>query len=477
VNLKPFRLQLIFVLFAALFAALFTAKTNATDRDFAALLQQLDAIKLKANVAAYAVVIASDKQLLLSQVRGVSKAGSKQPVSPQAYFRIGSITKTFVSLGALAAEQQGKLKLADQASKYLNKDLFSNPFAAKHPITIAQLLEHSAGFSDMGRAEFASNDEVTLAQGLKRFAKDRRNQWMPGQSHSYSNTSYGLAGRVLEKATGNNIIDWLKVAVFTPLGMTTATMILTPTVKKHLVPGYQADGIQPIPYWHMIYPSLGAINLQPRDMAKLIQFYLSRRATQPKNQQHRQQNRQERPRTTLAAKQGLTYGYGLGLYQWYNNGQLFFGHGGDADGYLARFAYQKQANLGYFFVINSFNNQAKNQMQTVIERFIVDKLPEPVKTKAVTDVGFSAFAGVYHNATRRFSGKKSTDTIELKWDKKQLYIRQGDGRTQGKWDPLVHTGKGLFRRTFEPAATTAIFIADGQYWLQGDEGNYCLNCK
>lgn len=442
---------------------IFSVPLNATERNFNHLLQQLDSIQQKHNIPAYAVVITSDKQLLLDEVRGVSKAGSKQPVSSQAYFRIGSITKTFVSLAALTAEQQGKLKLSDKASDHLDKGLFSNPFKQKHPISIAQLLEHSAGFSDMSRAEFSSNDKVTLAQGLQRFAKNRQPLWPPGQSHSYSNTSYGLAGRVLEKATGQPINHWLTTAVFKPLNMKTATMDLTPTVKNQLVPGYQADGTTPIPYWHMVYPSLGAINLQPRDMAKFIQHYLKLALKQDFPSQHRQ----EHPKTTLAAKHGLTYGYGLGLYQWYNKGQLFYGHGGDADGYLSRFGYQKQANLGYFMVINSFNNRAKFQMQEQIEAFISAKLPAPVKTKAVKGVDLSAFAGTYHSTTQRFTGRAGS-TVVLKWQQNSLYIQQDENT----WDPLVHTGQGLFRRTFEPAATTAIFVADGQYWFQGDEGNF-----
>ncbi|MCJ8275103.1 MAG: beta-lactamase family protein [Psychrosphaera sp.] len=266
----------------------------------------------------------------------------------------------------MVAQKQGKLKLTDKAADYLNSAIYANPYRKKHPITIEQLLEHTGGFTDMGRKEFASNDEVTLAQGLKRFASTRQVKWQPGQLHSYSNTGYGLAGRVLELATNSTINDWITRTVFKPLAMNSATMKHSKIVKMHLVPGYQADGVTQIPYWHMIYPSLGAINLQPRDMAKLLQLYLTlHTGTASDGFDKKQIQRQEPPKTTLAAKQGLNYGYGLGLYQWYSHRQIFYGHGGDADGYLARFGYQKTARLGYFLVINSFNNRAKNSVEGI----------------------------------------------------------------------------------------------------------------
>lgn len=378
--------------------------------DFAPLVRQLDDIKNKHHIPAYAIVITDDNRLLVDNVRGVTHSGSQKAVSEHAYFRIGSITKNFISLATLMAEKNGKLKLTDKVTDYLGPEQFKNPFRKKHPVTIEQLLEHSAGFADMGRLEFASNDVVSLEQGLSRFAENRSVLWQPGQMHSYSNTSYGLAGRVLEIATKTNINDWLTQAVFKPLGMKTATMGHTELVKANLVPGYQADGVERIPYWNMIYPSLGAINLQPRDMAKLLQFYLKRGAEILTEQQI---TRLETPVTTLAAEQGLLYGYGLGIYQWYRNGRLFYGHGGDADGYLAHFGYQREINLGYFVVINTFNKQAKQEMQRAIESFLINSASEdtPPETLEIKEQKLASLAGDYFPANTRFGRRSQTKPL------------------------------------------------------------------
>jgi CubicO group peptidase (beta-lactamase class C family) len=448
-----------------LFAIETQIKTKSQSKqEFNRLLQELDEIQSRYNIPAYAVVITSPERVLLDEVRGVSYSRSKKPVSTEAYFRIGSITKTFISLSALVAEKQGKLKLSDKVTDYLGKELFKNPYLENNPVTIEQLLEHSAGFPDMDRREFASNDEVTLEQGLQRFAKNRTTLWQPGQFHSYSNLSFGLAGRVIETATQTNINDWLVKSVFKPLGMESATLQHSKIVSANLVPGYQADGVELIPYWNMVYPSLGAINLQPRDMAKLIQFYLKRGAGYLSEKKIQ---RQESPQTTLAAKQGLTYGYGLGLYQWYRNGRLFFGHGGDADGYLSHFGYQKEAGKGYFVSINTFNNRAKSAMKKVIEKFIVKNLPETVSSEEVSGEDLSRLAGEYLPVTSRFKSARARNPLELKWETNKLLIKE-PGQS---WEALVYSGNGLFRRTYETNATTAIFSFEGTIWLQGDEGN------
>jgi CubicO group peptidase (beta-lactamase class C family) len=443
------------------------AKKNPSSMDFTALIKQLDEIKNRHNVPTYAVVISDNSQILLDEVRGLKESGANQSVSKHAYFRIGSITKNFVALATLVAENNKQLKLSDRVTNYLDDDLFLNPFQKEDPMTIEQLLEHSAGFPDMGRKEFASNDVVTLKQGLERFASSRKVLWSPGQLHSYSNTSYGLAGRVLEIATATDINTWLTKSVFESLDMKTATMNHTDLVKANLVPGYQADGIERIPYWNMIYPSLGAINLQPRDMAKLLQFYLNRGAGIFTEQQV---SRLETPKTTLAAKQGLEYGYGLGIYQWYRDGHLFFGHGGDADGYLAHFGYQKEVNLGYFVVINTFNNRAKREMQKAIESFIIESNENLVATATpeVTGENLSYLEGNYFAVSSRFSRKGKSVPLRLKWEHDRLMIKEPNQ----SWQPLLYLGNGLFRRPFEPAATTAVFLAEGKMWFQGDEGNF-----
>ncbi len=73
-------------------------------------------------------------------------------------FRVGSITKGFVALSALQLAERGKLSLDEKVSDVAPEIPVVNPWAATNPVTLAQLLEHTAGFDDFSLAEFYDFD-------------------------------------------------------------------------------------------------------------------------------------------------------------------------------------------------------------------------------------------------------------------------------------------------------------------------------
>ena len=443
--------------------------------DVTKLLAKLDKVKEKHRIPAYALVITTPTKIVVQQIRGSAAANTTQAVSQDAYFRIGSITKTFIGLAALIAESQDKLNLNDSVYQYLSPQIIENTFSENHDIKVAHLLEHTSGLPDMSKPEFDSNDVVTIEQGLNRFSQHRKNIWPAGHFYSYSNTNYGLAGRVIEIATQQNLEQWLTESLFKPLGMQSATLDHNDKVKQYLVPGYQRNGIETIPYWNMIYPSLGAMNIRPGDMAKLIQLYL-----QNGNRyiSAAMITRQETPKTSLAARAGLSYGYALGLYQWFRDGYRFYGHGGDADGYLSHFGYQKDIQLGYFVVINTFNGRAKREMKSIIEHFIVEnsrgkdlntkETGSKTRLKMPSNERLDDYAGEYLQATKRFA-RENAALLHVKVEDSQLQIKDDEA---SQWRPLISLGNGIFRHRFEPAASIVFFTYENRIYMVGDEGNF-----
>lgn len=75
------------------------------------------------------------------------------------------------------------------------------PFQRKlsTPVTLAGLPEHSAGFTDIGRAEFDSNRPMPLEAALRKFASGRRVAWQPGLYSAYSNLGAGGAQPLLPR--------------------------------------------------------------------------------------------------------------------------------------------------------------------------------------------------------------------------------------------------------------------------------------
>jgi D-alanyl-D-alanine carboxypeptidase len=92
-----------------------------------------------------AVLIARGDDVIFRRARGRASIELGVPLSPDHAFRIASVTKMFTAASILKLSEAGKLSLDDALSLYL-PDM---PVAGS--VTIRQLLNHTAGISDVGK--------------------------------------------------------------------------------------------------------------------------------------------------------------------------------------------------------------------------------------------------------------------------------------------------------------------------------------
>ncbi|MGA5870628.1 serine hydrolase domain-containing protein [Streptomyces cinereoruber] len=145
------------------------------------------------------------------------------------HYRIGSLTKTFVSTVLLQLQAEGRIDLDDPVEKWLPGVVRGNGHDGRK-ITVRQLLNHTSGVYDV--TSDPAFQEKVFGPG---FLEHRYDTWTPrqlvdvalahpadfepGTSWSYSNTNYVLAGMIIEKVTGrpygkaveNRIIKPLKL--------------------------------------------------------------------------------------------------------------------------------------------------------------------------------------------------------------------------------------------------------------------------
>jgi len=311
---------------------------------------------------------------------GLADVAANKPVTPETLFRIGSVSKGFISLSVLKLQQEGKLNLQDTLRSRAPDLEFTNPWEATDPIRIVNLLEHTTGWDDIALREYAFNPakEVTLREGLAYNPRSRTSRWKPGTRFSYANSGPAAAAYVVEKVTGQRFEDYVEQTWFKPLGMNTASYFDTPEVQSRLTKLYHADGKTPYPYWHIIVRPSGAINASAREMANYVQFYLNRgsfggvRLLPPEAI-----DRMEEPTSTYAAREGLKTGYGLSNYTTMVNQWQFHGHNGGVEGGLTELSYLPDAGVGYVFMINAANGRAFVQIGRLIRGYITRNLTKP----------------------------------------------------------------------------------------------------
>lgn len=463
----------LFVCAASCAASSETARDPPRDRvPVNHLASQVEAMRAGMQIPAVGLAIVSGEEVLLARGFGVRDLQSREPADADTLFRIGSITKAFTGLALLMAQEDRVLDLDDPVRRHLSKLPYDNPWEATHPVTVAQLLELTAGLQDMSKAEFDFNTPLSLAEAFALEPASRTVRWRPGLHPVYTNNGAGVAAAVLEQATAKTYEDFVRERIFAPLGMATASLADDPATRARLATGYAEDGYTVIPYWHILYRPAGAINASAREMAGFLRLLLNRgRAGEQRLLREESIARLETPVTSLAARSGLTFGYGLGVYAHYRHGLLFHGHGGDGDGYHSYFGYNRDTGLGYFVVINVDRRGALRRMAALIENWIATGVPlRNGLTAEIAEDALLRYTGRYELAAWRYPWKTREEiasealTVELRGGR--LFTVTASGRRSA----LIPVNARHFRREHEPGATSA-FVEDddGRLYFQEDE--------
>jgi CubicO group peptidase (beta-lactamase class C family) len=436
------------------------AGTPALTPDWAALADQASALAGKDQAPAMGIAILDQNQIRILRTTGTT--------TPDTPFRWGSITKTFTALAALALAREHELPLDTPLTSLIAPGAYVNPWADTRPVRLLQLLELSGGFADLSGPEFNDNEPRPLADALARNASRRVVLWPPGLQHSYSNVPPGLTAAVIEQRSGQTFGRYLTDQVWKPLGMDSAT--LEPVAG--LPGGYQADGRTPIPYWHMTFKAFGAMNASLADLARFAEILLNDGRWQGRQVLPAETvERLTTPFSTLGARHGLAVSYAAGAYGWVRGGHLFWGHGGDADGYLSRYGLLRDHGRGYVLIINTDNPPLMDSLRRLLEDALIAELPtHPEPSAAAVDL--SAYPGSYYPASTRFDRRRWAEGelpgITVSREDDGLVFERGSRHTR-----LIPVGPGRFRRPGDPAVTV-VFARDpdGALHMQGELGNY-----
>ncbi|MFG2044102.1 serine hydrolase domain-containing protein [Dactylosporangium sp. NPDC048998] len=158
---------------------------------------------------------------------GVADLGTRAPMPAAGRFRIGSNTKTFVSVVVLQLAGEGRLSLDDTVERWLPGVVAGNGNDGAR-ITVRQLLQHTSGLYNyvddlaaIGSAEqyvrhrYDHYDPADLVAMAMRHAPN----FAPGEHWDYSNTNYVLAGMIVRRVTGRSWAEQVRDRITRPLGL------------------------------------------------------------------------------------------------------------------------------------------------------------------------------------------------------------------------------------------------------------------
>ena len=344
-------------------------------------------------------------------VDALGKADLAQDIDADAdtLFRIGSVSKMFVALSVLQLVEQGRLSLDDRVADLAPEIAFENRWEATDPVRVVHLLEHTTGWDDLHLPEYAHSDPApaTLREGLDFHPHSRVSRWKPGTRMAYCNAGPPVAAYIVQKITGMDFEDYVQANFFDPLGMESATYRLSDDYRERGATLY-ANGNRPQDYWHVIMRPSGSINASPRDMARMVAFFLDRGRAQGRPLvSEASLVRMERAESSVGARAGLEVGYGLHNYSSRHEHWNYREHGGGVNGGLTEFAYLPEAGVGHAIMINSDDGAALREISKLVRGFETRAVEAPaveapaVEAPAELSAAHRDLAGYYQTINPR----------------------------------------------------------------------------
>lgn len=230
-----------------------------------AMQAQVDQGKL----AGIDMLIYQDGEVVHRKLTGYQSLESRTPLAEDTLYKIFSLTKLITGTALLMQYDQGKFQLDDPVEQYLPQlkglqvasedgpdgQPITEP--AQHPVTIRELMNHTAGFT-YGRfsesqvdalyvKEDIQNPDTTLADMMEKLARIPLRQ-QPGTQWHYS-ISVDIQARLVEVLSGMTFDAFLEQNVFQPLGMKDTGFYVQAEKAARLAVSYQPteEGLKPMP--------------------------------------------------------------------------------------------------------------------------------------------------------------------------------------------------------------------------------------
>lgn len=209
---------------------------------------------------------------------GIASVETKQPVTPDTLFQIGSLTKTYTGTATMRLVSQGKIDLDKLVRTYVPDLQLMDPDAAAK-VTVRNLLTHTGGWYGDAFFDTGSGDDA-LARWVTEKLPTFLQLFPVGEYFSYNNAGFSLAGRVIENVMGKPYRAAMGDLVLGPLGLMGTTYVPDEAMQRPYAVGH-AEGaggdvqvLKPLVLPRNVDPA-GGIYSTAREQIHYARFHLS----------------------------------------------------------------------------------------------------------------------------------------------------------------------------------------------------------
>lgn len=283
------------------------------------------------------------------------------PVDELTQFAMASNTKQFTCVSALLLAQAGKLELSDPVATYYPE------LTAAADIHLIDLLQHTSGYPDFYPLDFvvspmakpAQTEELVRQYAAMPLDFEPRSRW------SYSNTGYLVAGRVIERVSGQPLAEFMQQRIFEVLGMS-HSMVGAQSPSSTAAKGYVSFALgEPEPavregqgWLH----AAGGLWSTPSDLLRWDLALMDGELLEPESW--------EVMTTPATLNDGRVTSYGCGIGISRVKGEQVLSHGGAIDGFLSRNTMMPRTRSAVVVATNGYFVDPNPLIQDLLELLI-----------------------------------------------------------------------------------------------------------
>ena len=377
------------VVFAALTAAAANAQTSRAER-IAAMDSIAESPLVEGRVAGLAVIVVQGADTLLMKAYGEADLEWGVPMTEDAVFEIGSVTKQFTAAAILKLRDEGKLDLDAELTDYL-----PDYPTQGHRIPVRRLLDHTSGiqgvtemeaFRTIRGQELPRDSLVTLFAGAPFL-------FPPGEALIYNNSAYILLGHIIEKVSGMSYEEYIEEELFAELGMSRSSYCSNSEVVKRRAHGYQwtPNGLVRRPYESHVWPfTAGSLCSTIGDLTRWLQALHGGRVLPDASYQDMI--------TPVPLDDGTPVRYAMGLSVAPDvGGRSVISHGGGISGFVSDTRYYPEHDVTVVMLVNTAGSLSPTALSMEMMDVLLPRVP--FETGRFTgDTG--ALVGTYAGASR-----------------------------------------------------------------------------
>lgn len=219
-----------------------------------------------------AVAIAKGGQILWEEAIGWADQDDEVEATPDTIYPIASLSKSLTATGIMILVEQHKVGIDNPVEEYILPSKLTAYEGETSKVTVRRVLNMTSGIP---HGYLVSEDPYSL-QALQKFV----NRYgivvfPPGEMELYSNFAYAILELIIETVSGESYTNFMKTAVFQPLGMT-QTSVGEPHASnslKHLATKYTSEK-HTIPHNYFVPAAAGGIYASLHDIISYGMFHL-----------------------------------------------------------------------------------------------------------------------------------------------------------------------------------------------------------